>query len=336
MNIAVLGCGSIGKKHIQNLTTLEGISLFAYDPSETALQSLTHETVIKYSDIDRLFSENKFDAIFVCAPYHLHVELVKRGLENDCHVFVEKPISDTLEGLEELQKLAEAKSKIVFVGCNMRFHSPLQRIKKILDSGKVGKVYSARLEFGHYLPNWRPNTDYSKTYSARHDMGGGVILDSIHELDYANWLFGKVSRVACFADKLSELNIDVEDSAEIIMKLANNSIVEIHLDYLQRFKRRSCQVIGSEGTIIWTSEGKKPEKATVSLYDARKDQWEIFEETVDANIAFIDQMKHFINCIKGIEEPISNIQSGIEALKLVMAARKSSKDNSFIDMGSNN
>jgi len=254
------------------------------------------------------------------------------GLNNDCHLFVEKPISDNLKGLEDIKKSAEKKKKIIYVACNMRFHPSIKKIEKLVRSEKLGTIFSVRCEFGHYLPNWRPGSDYSKHYSANKEQGGGILLDSIHEFDYLLWMFGGVREVFAIADKQSDLKINVSDNAEILLKFASNMVGEVHLDYLQRCKRRSCQVIGSKGTVIWVSTGKKPEESEFKHYDSSKDTWNISKEIVDIDKPYIDQTKHFLACLRGEEKPVSTFGSGVEALELVLAAKESSLKKKSIEL----
>ena len=323
MNIGVIGCGSIGKRHISNLLKIDGLSLFIYDSMKETMESVSKEYNVKsFGDAESLFREGNLDAVFICTPNNLHTKFVKMGLENNCHVFVEKPISHNLEGLDELERMAKEKNKMVFVACNMRFHNSIKKVKSLLDS--VGKVYSVRAEFGHYLPNWRPSADYSKIYSASKEQGGGILLDAIHEFDYVSWMLGEPSEIFCLVGKLSDLKIDVEDTAEVLLKTKEGIIAEIHLDYLQKVKRRSCQVIGSKGTIVWVSTGKSPEESEVRFYDAEKNKWEVHKEVINPNDAYLEEVTHFVNCVAGKESPISDIGSGIMALKMVLGAKESS------------
>jgi predicted dehydrogenase len=322
MKIGVIGCGSIGKRHISNLLKFDDIEIYASDISKETLKSVKEEFNIEgFNKIEYLLEKINLDAVFICTPNILHLQHAHIALKKDCHIFMEKPISINLEGLKELKKLIRKKKKIFFTACNMRFHPGIKKIKELIP--RVEKIYYVKTEFGHYLPYWRPSTDYRKSYSANKEQGGGIILDSIHEIDYISWLFGKPKEIFCIAEKLSDLEINVEDSADILLRTRKNITIQIHLDYLQKFKRRSCQVIGSNGTIIWTSEGKNPEKAEIKYYDDSEKEWGNYKIDVDTNKSYIDQTLHFLNCLKGLEEPISNIEFGITALKIALLAKES-------------
>ena len=148
-------------------------------------------------------------------------------------------------------ELARSKNLVTLVGCNLRFHPGLVAVKRLLEQGVAGRIVAIRAEVGQYLPDWHPGEDYRQGYSARLDLGGGIILDAVHEIDYVRWLLGPVRSVACFAGKLSHLEVETEDTAALLFRFSNGTIGEVHLDYVQRAYSRTCHIIGDEGTIRW-------------------------------------------------------------------------------------
>ncbi len=311
MRFLVIGCGSIGERHIKNLIELS-CEVVACDIDDKTIRRIKKEYSIPvFKDLSKALNK-PFDGVIVSVPTKYHVKTAKTIMEKGYNIFIEKPISNDLEGIDELIKIAEEKNLVNFVACNMRFHLCIRKIKDIINSKRLGKVFSARLEYGHYLPNWRPGKDYREVYSSHEKEGGGIILDAIHEFDYIKWLLeNSVVEVFCDSDKLSNLDIDAEDTAEILFKLDSGVFVEIHLDYLQVEKRRSCEIICEKGTIFWESEGKQPEKAKIRLFSKEKEEI-IFDNKIDLNSMYVDEMKHFINCICGKEKPIKTIKDGKE------------------------
>jgi predicted dehydrogenase len=174
---------------------------------------------------------------------------------------------------------------------------------------------------GQYLPDWHPWEDYRNTYSARRDLGGGVILDAIHEIDYLRWMFGEAEVVSCFAGKLSRLDIDTEDTAAIMIRFMSGVIGEIHMDYVQRVYSRSCQVIGDEGTINWDYT-----TGEVRWYSAITNRWQVFPDAVgwEPNQMYIDEMKHFLRCLAGEEKPTLDVFEALQVLKIALLTRASS------------
>jgi len=199
----------------------------------------------------------------------------------------------------------------------------------LLDKKSVGRVICARIQAGQYLPDWHPWEDYRRGYSAKQDLGGGIILDGIHEIDYITWFLGEVSQVFCFAGKLSSLEIDTEDTAEILLRFREGSIAEVHLDYIQRSYSRSCQIIGEEGTILWDlNDGQ------VRLYTAESGKWQTFPQdpSYDMNQMYIEEIRHFLQCIEGNTMPVQDINSASRAIEIALAAKRASQKETVISM----
>jgi predicted dehydrogenase len=204
------------------------------------------------------------------------------------------------------------------MGYNLRYQPGLQLVKSFLDKGRIGRVVSLRVQVGQYLPDWHPWEDYRKGYSARRDLGGGVITDLIHEIDYVRWLGGNVRRVACFADHVSRLEINTEDVAEILLDFESGAIGSVHVDYVQRVLTRGCQIIGDEGTIIWDDSASE-----VQLFEAKDSEWQTFrQEGFERNDMYVAEMKHFLDCLEGRDTPVVNVEEGAEVLRIALAARE--------------
>jgi len=246
--------------------------------------------------------------------------LAVEAAEHGCHLFIEKPLSDSLEGVDRLLATVTERNLVTLVGCNMRFHPGLVRVKKLLEKGAIGRVVAARVEVGQYLPDWHPQEDYRQGYSARRDLGGGVILDAIHEIDYIRWMLGEVATVACFSGKLSRLEIDTEDTAAILLRFDNGTIGEVHMDYVQRAYSRSCHLIGEEGTILWDYGADK-----VTYYSTSSRQWQTFREgdVNDPNQMYVEEMRHFLRCLAREEEPALDVFEGSRVLQVALAAKES-------------
>jgi predicted dehydrogenase len=329
MKVLVAGCGSIGERHIKNLKTLGIPEILGHDIREERLKELELRYGIKgYSKIDDALSDRP-DAVLVCTPPSLHMPIAKKAVEENCHIFIEKPISNTTEGVEDLINEAEKKKLILMVGYNWRFYPSFKLIKDLLDKNSIGKLISFRAEFGQYLPDWHPSEDYRKGYTARKSLGGGIILDGIHELDYAQWFMGDVREVFGFSDKTSNLEIDVEDTAEILLRFENGAIGEVHLDMVARSYSRNCEIIGDEGTIRWDFTDK-----SVRVYSATDKRWDRYpmESNYDPNNMYLEEMKHFLDCIKFGRKPISDGINGLKTLKIALAAKESAEKGTLIKM----
>ncbi len=326
MKILIAGLGSVGRRHLRNLLAL----------GETDLLLLrTHRATLPDEELRGLPVEtelaaalkHKPQAVIVANPTALHLNIAIPAAEAGCHLFIEKPLSHSLEGVEELRAAARRGGGQVYIGFQYRFHPGLRLIKRLLTEGAVGRPVSARAHWGEYLPGWHPWEDYRQSYSARSDLGGGVILTLCHPLDYLRWLFGEVIALWAFAGRLGDLELDVEDTAEIGLRFMGGELAGLHLDYLQRPPPHRLEIIGVEGTICWdNSDG------TVRLYRALSHTWEAFPPPsgFERNTMFLEQMRHFLGVARGEVEPACTLEDGVRALELALGALQSQRDGKLI------
>lgn len=330
MKFLVSGCGSIGKRHIRNLKALKAGQIIAHDVKIEQCREVEREYGIKaYSELEEALAE-KPDVALICTPSSLHITPALRAAVNGCHLFIEKPLSHSLDGVAELIEIVNQKGLLTLVGCNMRFHPAMIIMKELLDKRVIGKVICIRVQAGQYLPDWHPGEDYRQGYSARKKLGGGVILDGIHEIDYVRWFLGEASQVFCFSGKLSSLEIETEDTAEIFLNFKTGAIAEIHLDYIQRAYARSCQIIGEEGTILWDmNEGQ------VKCYSAANKEWQVFPQKPDYEInqMYVEEMRHFLLCLEGKVKPAQDISSAKKVLEIALAAKDSAQKMCVVEIG---
>ena len=312
MRFLIIGCGSIGQRHMRNLRLL-GHQACGCDPDPSRPAEFRRpEEALK----------QKFDGALICAPTRFHISLALAAARKGIHLFIEKPLSDSLAGLPALQKAVRQKKLVTLVGCNTRFFPSFELAKNLLDQGAIGRVLSVRISCGFYLPYWHPQEDYRIGYSAKRALGGGVILDDIHEIDSLYWLFGPAREVFCLADKVSDLAIDTEDIAEIMLKLKSGVIAQVHLDYLQRTYRRSYEFIGDKGVLLWDYITQ-----TVELFSAPTNRKQVFQESIntDRQTMFLKEMEHFVDCIKGKERSMNDITSARSILAIALACRASAR-----------
>lgn len=326
MNFLVIGCGSIGQRHIRNLKKLgHRVSGCEKDPKR-ARETTKSYGIKVFNDVKKALGEN-YDGAFVCTPTNLHIpisiELAKKGI----NLFIEKPLSNNLKGIDSLAAVVNKKRLVALVGCNTRFLPSFKLAKELINRNKIGKVLSVKVECGFYLPSWNLHEDYRGKYSAKKRLGGGVIFDDIHEIDSLHWLFGEVSEVFCFADKISNLKIDTEDVAEILMKFKSGVIAQIHLDYLQPTYRRSYKFIGQSGMITWDYITQD-----LKLYSKKPNEYKVFENGINAphETMFIDQTRHFVDCVKGRKRPVKDLVSAKKVLEVALACHKSAQKKEIV------
>lgn len=325
----VVGGGSIGLRHFRNLKALNVHTVGILESDADCQKALEAEGINVFPAIESALA-SKPDFAVIAVPTHLHVQIAAPLVQNGIHVFIEKPLSHTIDGIEDLASEAERRKLVTLVGCNMRFHPGPAKVKELIVGNKVGRIHFAQLQCGSFLPEWRPNRDYRKLYSSRSDMGGGCVLDGIHEIDLARWFLGDVKEVFCRTEKISSLEIDVEDMASIVCKHESGPVSEIHLDYFQRTYERGCRIVGENGTIFWDFRQKQ-----VRWYDAATDQWTNFEQKPDwdTNQMYLDEMRHFIQCVQDRKPSTHPISEAIEVTRIALAAKSSSQSRTYVTPG---
>ena len=318
LKILIVGCGSIGSRHLRNIKKITDCEIIVSETKDFDPTDLEKKYGIEvFRDYDTALNE-KPDAVIISNPTAFHIEYALKAAKKGCHLFIEKPLSHNMNGVNDLIRVVEKKKLKVLIGCNLRFHRQLIKIKELLNQNAIGKVYFTRLVAGSYLPSWRPGTDYSRSYSARKKLGGGVVLDLIHEIDYAMWLFGEIGGLNANVCKLSNLEIDAEDYAQIFLKFKNATVAQIQLDYLNRKPSRSCEIVGEFGNIEWDYI-----KGLLKITDTKNKSVKDFSlDNYDINDMYIEEMKHFFNCVSNNEEPLVDIHDGKRALEIALEAKK--------------
>ena len=320
-SILVIGGGSIGRRHVCNLSALGERDIVVVEPNALRAQELVRELgVTTAPSLEEAWSRQTFQVTFVCSPSIYHLDQARISAEQGSDLFIEKPLAHTLEGVQKLLALTEKNNLITMVGSNWKFYPLFQKMKELIDQGAIGRVLSARCQCGQYLPDWHPWEDYRQGYSARRKLGGGILLDS-HEFDYLTWFLGDVKKLACFAGRISNLEIDVEDTAEIVLQFTSGAIGEIHLDYTQRFAQRSFEFFGESGTLSWTLEQKKVLLRRVG-YDPVET---ILPPEYDLNMMYREEAKHFLHSVETRQETLMPIGRGAEVIRLICSAKESAQ-----------
>jgi len=329
LRFLVIGCGSIGTRHLANLKLLNAGEIFACDPREDRRREASARFHVEASATLEEGWKRDPNVAVIATPTSTHVPLALEAAQRGGHLFIEKPVADRLDGLGELLDVVARRGLVTLVGCNMRFHPGLMKVKRLLEEKAVGRVVGARVEVGSYLPDWHPWEDYRGTYSALAHLGGGVILDAVHELDYIRWMLGDVRAVACFTGKESGLDIETEDTAAILLRFAEGAIGEVHLDYVQREYSRTCQIIGDEGTIRWDYAAGE-----VRLYSGTTQQREVFRDPPgwEPNSMYVDEMRHFVRCLAGEEQPALDVFEGRRVLEVALAAKESASTGRVVEL----
>jgi predicted dehydrogenase len=344
MKILIAGLGGIGQRHFRNLITVLGDPglIRAVDPRPN-IPVLTDKLQVEanatlegkygleiYPDLDAGLSWHP-DAVFICTPTSMHIPTALSAVHAGCHVFIEKPLSHNLEKVDVLLEQVEKHRLLAFMGYQMRFHPSLKRLHELMIERKIGNILSVRADIGEYLPGWHTYEDYRQMYASRLDLGGGVILSQIHEMDYLYWMFGLPTSIYTLGGQLSQLELDVEDTAEILMNFSaekRSYPVSLHVDYVQRPPSRSCQVLGDSGKI--TLDLVNP---VVTVYDEKgmeieKSSYLEFQR----NEMFLNEVSSFLDALAGKSTPLVGLRDGMQSLRMAMAAKESLSTGKVVEL----
>lgn len=327
----MIGLGGIGQRHLRNLRQLYGDSIDIIAWRRRKLNHVltdrlqiaegrdlkTEYNFQEYETLNEALSQ-KPNMAFICTPSSMHIEEALECAKAGCHLFIEKPLSADLTGLDCLIKLVHDKKLVSFVAYQLRFHPCYIKLKKLIDDKVLGKVISVRAEVGEYLPGFHKYEDYRQMYASRKDQGGGVIKTQIHEIDYLYSLFGIPEDCISCGGKMSSLEIDVEDLASIIFRYKDFS-VNLHMDYLQAPPARTCKILGTDGKIELDFQAQSIAHYSVTGENLASWTFPDFER----NELFLAELKHFIECVEQEKETLIPISEGAQSLKMALAATES-------------
>jgi predicted dehydrogenase len=328
--ILIVGLGSIGKRHVRLARELL---------PNVQIAVLRHQSCQDNADlgIDHCYTSLDDALLFrpqlavIANPATHHLEVALALAQAGIHLLMEKPIAATSQGIAELIEICRLKRTTLMVAYNLRFLHTLQKFRELLDAQRVGRVLSVRAEIGQYLPSWRPGVDYRQTVSAKTSLGGGVLLELSHEIDYLRWLFGEVEWVSAIQRKQSGLEIDVEDTAHLLMGFASKTkatpvIAALNMDFIRHDTTRTCTVIGKTGTLRWNAVA-----GIVEIFEQGNNMWEtLFSHQPQRDDSYLAEWRHFLECIAEGTSPIISGVDGLEVLRVIEAARQSSETKSTI------
>ena len=326
MKIMIAGLGSIGRRHFRNLLALgeRDILLFRSHHRTQPDDELAGYPVA--TELDAALAYRP-EAVIISNPTALHLEVALPAAKQGCHIMLEKPVAASLEGISDLQAAVSESGARILIGYHFRHHPGLQYAKELLAAGGIGRPLSARAHWGEYLPGWHPWEDYRQGYSARADLGGGVVLTLSHPLDYLRWLFGEVEALWAFTAKTSDLELQVEDTAEISLRFASGLLGSLHLDYNQRPGSHWLEVIGTNGTLRWDNQNGE-----IRVFTGDKGEWQAYPPPAgfERNHLFLAEMRHFLEVARGNAQPCCNLEDGLRALQLALAVHASQHQGKLI------
>jgi predicted dehydrogenase len=319
----IVGQGSIGKRHLRLARAL------LPDADIRVLRHRDNETVPEFANgsFSRVDDAIGFapQIAVIANPATFHLDVALPLARTGVHLLVEKPLAATLDGVSRLLDICREQGTVLMIGYNLRFLPSLQRFRDLLSRNAIGRVLSVRCEIGQYLPSWRPDTDYRHGVSARNELGGGALLELSHEIDYLRWIFGEVDWVQAALSRQSTLEIDVEDTAHLVLGFVPGSdgrrlVGTLNLDFIRHDTTRSCTAIGAEASLRWNGL-----TGSVERFDPGASQWrEIFCHQHQRDDSYLEEWRHFLECIKERKAPLVAGEDGLGVLQIIEAARQAS------------
>ncbi len=324
--ILIVGYGSIGQRHLRIVReSLPNALIMVFRHQLTTNIPKMSNLVTSSMDDVRSFAP---EAAIIANPAPFHLHIAKALAEMGCHLLIEKPISDKSDGVIGLLETVSAADVICQIGYNLRYFPSLLRFRDLINEDLFGKPLSVRCEIGQYLPNWRPTSDYRVGVSARSDLGGGVLMELSHEIDYLSWIFGDVEWVSSWVGNVSNLEIDVEDTAHLILGFKSKEfnkpvIANLNLDFIRHDTTRICTVIGANGSLRWNGI-----TGVIDIYKSGSNCWDKYIVMPhQRDESYRAQWVDFMTTISDNKKPSVDGRRGLEVLKIVEAAKESAKNN---------
>ena len=322
--ILIVGHGSMGKRHLRLARGLL---------PNADIRVLRHQVTGEVPE----FSNGCFFSIeeaitfapqiaVIANPAPFHIATAQALANVGVNLLIEKPLSDSLDGVRQLLKTCKKNNIVLLTGYNLRFLPSLQCFRDLLGEGVIGKVLSVRCEIGQYLPSWRPDCDYQKTVSARREWGGGALLELSHEIDYLRWIFGEAVWVNATLSRQSRLEIDVEDTAHLVIGFAPDNgghqlIASVNMDFIRHDTTRLCYAIGEKGSLRW--DGLNGE---VELFEAGAKAWRsLYSVPQQRDDSYLAGWTNFIESISRNKLPLVSGEDGLRVLEIIDAARQSAE-----------
>ena len=317
LRLLFFGMGSIGKKHINIIRENYNCKIYAYRSKN---DKETKDLNIKeFTNLEDAFSI-KPDIAFITNPTFLHIPTALQCVKRNIDLFIEKPISHSIENVIELESELKKRNLFTYIAYNLRFHPVIKELKNIIFAKKENPIFF-RIMCSSYLPNWRPNQDYTKSYSAKNELGGGVLLDLSHEFDYITYLFGDIKKITGYCDKISNLKIDSEDIFNGQLELKSNLKGNLHLNYFSIYNERKLQIYYNneyfEGDLIKNYIKKI----------AKNGKEKIFNYQCKINDSYKSQMQYFFEqYIKRNYNISNNFSEALKTFKKIMEFKNTCRD----------
>lgn len=317
--VAVVGMGSIAKRHLANVRQLHPAARI-YAVSASGNNTTLPENADAVVSLDELIASAP-DYVIIASPAPYHADIAKKLLAHNIAVLIEKPLAHDVQTCFAMQHFCtQQANKAVAVGYCLRFLPSALVVKDYLAQGLLGTLYNVHANVGQYLPGWRADKNYKDSVSASKALGGGALLELSHELDYLQWLLGDLTLLHSWLRTTDELDLAVEDIANLVLLSEKNVYVSVHLDFIQKSTQRTCEFIGQHGRLVWDLLAN-----TVTLYHAAGQDTLYAEPTYNKNGMYLAMLTAFENQSKGEVSALATVASATKVVQLIDDAKQLNK-----------
>lgn len=320
------GLGSIGLRHLQVLNEIGKFDIAAYR-TKKGMKKIPAgtENKIKYfnNEIDAFAWNPNF--MIISNPTNLHLEYIIKSIDHKIDTLIEKPVANDFNKVKEVKDRIKKRNNKIYIGYNLRFHPIVTKIKEIIDSGKFGKVLKAELYVGEYLPFWHPYEDYRKSYAAKKELGGGALRTLSHEIDLGQYWFGEYKKIFAKVLKISDLDINVDDSTDIFAEMKNRIILKISMDYLNPLSIRKGEIFFEKGLLKYNFI-----KMDIKFieYTNKEIKTLLRIKNYNYNDQYKSQIEKFIN--KSGEGKLCTLEEGMTVMKIINTCEESNRKGRMI------
>jgi len=324
MKFLIVGLGSMGKRRIRNLQYLKAGEIVGFDLREDRREEAEKKYGIRtFGDFEKAMAE-KPDALIISTPPDLHMKYATIAARRNKHFFTEASVVD--EGMDELIDLIKDKKIVAAPSCTMRFHPAIKKIKELVDERTVGGPLAFTYHSGQYLPDWHPWEDYRKFYVAKRATGAAREIVPF-EIVWLTWLLGDVDAVSCLKGKVSDLDVDIDDTYQALLKFKSGVLGHVLVDVISRAPTRVFRLLGEEGVVEWDRSAN-----IVKVFKAGEKKWGEYpaEEGkpekgyIVGEGMYVEEMERFVRAIEGKERYPYSFTEDRKILEILYAAEKSS------------
>ena len=325
MKIAVIGLGSIGRRHLGNLHTLGVDALHAYDASESQRTAASAQFPYVRMTSTLEAALDGVTGVVVCTPPSSHLEIARMAAAGGAHLMIEKPLAASSEGLEDLLRSCDARGLKVLTAYNWRYWPPMQFAERLVRDGRIGAVRAGRTEYAYHLSTRYPGQDYRRFYMADAKQGGGCLLDESHAIDYMRWLLGDVVEVSAAVERVSSLEITTDDLADLTVRFGSGAIGNIHMNLFAWNVHSHLEIMGENGVIQWRRFENE-----IRVFDPKANRWEIYPFGGQLNDMYVEEARHFLACIRGEASPQCDGWDGLKTMRVIDAARRAAAERRWV------